>query len=225
MLGQLSGGLPSPSVSGSALDALMARHDGLVHAVLRRQWGGCLDYEARLQAGRIGLWHALLGYDPQRGTAFSTYAWPAIEHEIWRAVHQAESAPRPTPADLSTDYPDGFPAGFPAEPDAALLQAELCQTLHALVSRLSPRLRQVVVAYYGLADEPPRSLRQLGRQLDLSHEAVRLRLWAALVWLRHPAHCLALRQLLGRNTVADYEHADKLAQCWLRKRGGRRWQQ
>ncbi len=208
-----------PSVSGPTLDELMTRHDGLVHAVLRRQWGGPLSYDERLQAGRIGLWHALVGYDPQRGTAFSTYAWPAIEREIWRAVHQgvhspAESSPRPTPVDLNTDYPD--------EPDAALLQAELCQTLHALVSRLPPRLRQVVVAYYGLDDEPPCSLRQLGRQLGLSHEAIRLHLWASLVWLRHPGHSLGLRQMLGCNTVADYQLADAAAQRWLRRRGGRR---
>lgn len=214
MLGQLSGDLASRSVSGSALDALMSRHDGLVHAVLRRQWGGSLSYEARLQAGRIGLWHALQGYDPNRGFAFSTYAWPAIEREIWRAVRQSKpSDPLP-----SVDPP----ADLQAESDEALLQAERVSALHALVGSLPTSLRQVVIAYYGLADEPRCSLRQLGRELGLSHEAVRLRLFAALVWLRHPAHSLALRQLLGQNTAADYEHADDLAQAWLRKRGGRR---
>ena len=64
----------------------MARHDGLVHAVLRRQWGGALPYDERLQAGRIGLWQALRGYDPTRATTFSTYAWPAIARQIWREV-------------------------------------------------------------------------------------------------------------------------------------------
>ena len=133
----------------------------------------------------------------------------------FQGVHSlAESAPWPTPADLNTDYP--------SESDAALLQAELCQTLHALVSRLPSRLRRVVVAYYGLAAEPPCSLRQLGKRFGLSHEAVRLSLWAALVWLRHPAHSLVVRQMLGRNTVADYQYADTLAQRWLRRRGGRR---
>ena len=233
MLGQLPGNPPScdppsPSVVGSPLDELMARHDGLVHAVLRRQWGGCLDYEARLQAGRIGLWHALVGYDPKHGTAFSTYAWPAIQREIWRAVHQATPAhpiahplplaPLPAPAN-SPPEPDQ-----PAESDEALLQAELVQTLHTLVSRLPTALRQVVVTYYGLDDDSAHSLRQLAHELAVSHETVRLRLWAALVWLRQPAHSLALRQLLERNTVAEYERTDALAQRWLRKRGGRQCQ-
>ena len=214
MFSQLTRDHPEARVSGPVLDELMARHDGLVHAVLRRQWGGSLDYEARLQVGRIGLWHALVGYDPERGTAFSTYAWPAIEHEIWRAVRQGASA---TLAPLGESL-----SSLPDEPDGALLEAEVEQTLHALVQRLPIRLRQVVVAYYGLADEPPCSLRQLGKRLGLSHEAVRLRLWAALVWLRHPAHSLALRRLLGRNSVADYQLADTAAQRWLRRRGSRR---
>ena len=45
--------------------------------------------------GRIGLWQALRGYDPGRGTRFSTYAVPAITHALWRAV----AAARATPAD------------------------------------------------------------------------------------------------------------------------------
>jgi len=27
-----------------------------------------------------------LGYDPKRGTAFSTYAWPCIMRQVWREV-------------------------------------------------------------------------------------------------------------------------------------------
>ncbi len=203
----------------SGLDALMARHEGLVHTVLRRQWGGTLPYDERLQSGRIGLWHALLRFDPDRGFAFSTYAGTAIQREIWQAVRQAEksvSRPLPALADLPVDFADV------REPDAALLQAETLLALHALVDKLPPRLREVVVAYFGLADSPARSLRQLGRELGLSHEAVRLRLWAALVWLRHPGHSLGLRQLLDCNSLADQQLADGLAQAWLRRRGGRR---
>lgn len=191
----------------------MAHHDGLVHAVLRQQWGGSLSYAERLHAGRIGLWRALCGFDPTRGVAFSTYAWPAIQHEIWAAVRAARSD--------ATGCSVGVPVP-PPEPEVAALQHELQAALCALVGRLPERLRPVVIAYYGLAGAPPQSLRQLARALGCSHEAVRLRLWAALVWLRQPAHSLALRQLLDRNTAADYEHADALAARWLRRRGGRR---
>ncbi len=218
MLSQLPRDHPSSSVSGSTLDELMARHDGLVHAVLRRQWRGSLSYDERLQAGRIGLWHALQGYESNRGTAFSTYAWPAIARQIWREVASSS-----TSSQRARQRPALVEAAHLPDPAEALLTNERRTALARLVQSLPDRFREVVVAYYGLGERSPRSLRALGRELGLSHEAVRLRLWAALVWLRHPSHSLGLRQLLDRNTVADYETADGLAQAWLRRRGGRPW--
>jgi hypothetical protein len=44
----------------------MVEHDGLVHAVVRRQVLGNLSFAEALQASRIGLWRAILGYDPYR---------------------------------------------------------------------------------------------------------------------------------------------------------------
>ena len=57
-----------------SLNNLMETHDGLVHAVVRRQVLGELLYADALQAGRIGLWDAIMRFDPERGCAFSTYA-------------------------------------------------------------------------------------------------------------------------------------------------------
>ena len=56
------------------LNELMARHDGLAQAVVRRQWLGDMPFAEALQAARIGLWRAIMRYDPHRGIAFSTYA-------------------------------------------------------------------------------------------------------------------------------------------------------
>jgi RNA polymerase sigma factor (sigma-70 family) len=196
-----------------SLKQLMAQHEGLVQAVVRKQWLGPLEYAEALQAGRIGLWRAILGYDPMRGTAFSTYAWPAIQRAVWRAVKQAQDCPV-------------FPTvvlPLPVLPDPAkqLLPAEVQAALDELLTRLPRRFYRVLVSYYGLQDQPPSSLRQLGRAWGLSHESVRQQLLAALVWLRHPPHSLTLRQLLERNNSSDYEQADALAQSWLRRRGGR----
>jgi len=44
---------------------LMATHEGLVHAVVRKQVLGDLPFAEALQAGRIGLWHAILGFNPK----------------------------------------------------------------------------------------------------------------------------------------------------------------
>ena len=196
-------------------NTLMARHDGLVHAVVRRQVLGALPFAEALQAGRIGLWRAIQGYDPFRGTAFSTYAWPSIMRHVWRAVkvHQREQ-------ECTTNQDHVRPPQPSEDPSHRLEQEAIYQVLHALVGRLAPKLRTVIVARYGLDDGPPFTYGQLGSLLGLSGERARQLHTEALVWLRHPAHSQSLRSLLGRHTLDDYQQADTLAQQWLRRRGG-----
>jgi len=192
-----------------SLGHLMERHSGLIRAAVRQQFLGDLPFAEALQAGRIGLWHAILGFDPQRGPAFSSYAWPAIVRYVWQAVrNHARQESRPL-----VELPPADSLGADPVPWQPALQR--------LVHRLPQRLQQVIVAYYGLDGQPPASYRQLGARLGLSHERVRQLHIEALVWLRQPAHSQTLRSLLQRHTVADYEAADALAQCWLRKRAGR----
>ena len=57
---------------------------GLVHAFARRFIGRGIEYDDLYSAGCIGLCKAARAYDPERGTAFSTYAVPVILGEIKR---------------------------------------------------------------------------------------------------------------------------------------------
>jgi RNA polymerase sigma factor (sigma-70 family) len=178
----------------------MEQHDGLVHAYIRRQGGGELSYEEALQAGRIGLWRAIEGYDPTRGTTFSTYAWVAI----WRQIHQRVKELRAGSEVWSQELPASWIVPDPAEE----LEGEVIQrVLHELVGQLPERLGEVIVGRYGLGETPPRSLRKLGQEMGLSHERVRQLQQEALAWLRHPAHSWRLRQLVDKNTAADYRRA------------------
>lgn len=199
----------------ACLNQLMQRHERLVPFVVRRQVLGQLSFAAAVQAGRMGLWRAILGYDPQRGYAFSSYAYPAIARQVWRAVKRAERA-APAPVEVATAAVlDG------ADP-AVVWEASLVRAaLHDLVGRLPERLRSVIIARYGLAGKSATTYCQIGATLELTGERARQLHTEALVWLRHPAHSQHLRSLLGRHTVADYEAADVLAQRWLRQRGGR----
>ena len=216
--------LPRAPTSGpSSIEQSLDRHEGLIHAVIRREGSGSLIYEEALQAGRIGLWRAILNYDPARGTAFSTYAWVAIRRHIHRAATQAAGKPcrqllphppRWTPDPSATLHFDwaqykrhGSGQGSRQALEESVEQALIHEALFTLVSQLPHRLRQVVVARYGLDGHLPRTLRQLGAQLGLSHERIRQLEQDALAWLRHPAHSLRLRQLLDRNTAADYRRA------------------
>jgi len=178
----------------------MAQHDGLVHAFIQRQGGGDIPYEEALQAGRIGLWRAIQGYDPERGTAFSTYAWVAIYRHIHRRAKE-----------LSREATIGGQerAAARAVPDpAAELDRKLSlDAVHDLVNQLPGHLQQVIVGRYGLGEHPSCTLKELGEEVGLSGERVRQLEQEALAWLRHPAHSWHLRHLLGKNTAADYRRA------------------
>lgn len=203
------------ALTAQAVRQAMAQHDGLVHAYIQRQGGGDIAYEEALQAGRIGLWHAIRGYDPARGTAFSTYAWVAIWRQVYR---RGQELSRDTAVCLLE-----MPATDVMPDLAEELDQELAtRALHELVGQLPQRLRRVIVGRYGLGKHPACTLKELGKELGLSGERVRQLQQEALAWLRHPAHSWHLRQLLGKNTATDYRCAlaqnAALRHSWRKKR-------
>ena len=201
-----------------SLNALMEQHEGLVHLVVRHQWLLSLEYEEALQAGRRGLWRAVLGYDAERDSRFSTYAYLAIMRYVWGDVKaEQRRIKREVPISILALY--SYEAGV----DPAWLkdQEEIRDSLLALVKRLPEEQQEVISAYYGLRDQEPQSLEAVGKELGMG----RGRVWRvrneALVWLSQPAHSQALRSLLARHNQRQYELADQLAQTWLKRRGGR----
>jgi RNA polymerase sigma factor (sigma-70 family) len=186
-----------------SLAQLMAAHEGLVHAVVRRQALGCLPFAEAVQAGRIGLWRAILGFDPQRGTAFSTYAWTSIMHHVWREVKLAERTHGQAANYLSFGQVPAAALGV-VDPIQAWEATAIQSTLQELAARLPWRLRIVVLACYGLNGTSPAIYPQISATLGLSAERARQLHSEALIWLRQPAHSQRLRLLLGRHTLADY---------------------
>jgi len=192
----------------------MRQHEGLVHTILRRQARGGVEYAELLQAGRIGLWQAVLHFDPSRGVAFSTYAGVAIERWIWRVVARA-NRPR---GRLSPSEPPN-PCQMAEE---NLWQAEVYSALAEAVSRLPKRLRQVIVAAYGLDGESPHTLIAIGQQFGVSREMARIWRNDALLLLRLPAFSGRLRRLCGQDSQEAYVRTQALNRAWLRQKRGRR---
>jgi len=177
----------------------MRAHEGLVQHIVRQQWRGCLSYEEAAHAGRIGLWRAIVGFDPEHGNAFSSYASVAIARHVWRAVDLAEREERSVRAPaFARRYRD---------PRVEVLAWEVRATLYAMVARLAVKQRWVVCIYYGLDGWGGCTLAQLGRRLGCSRQAVHYHLRKALLRLRHPAFSAPLRAMLGRNRRMDYLHA------------------
>lgn len=192
----------------------LAEHERLVHWVVRRQWLGELSYIEAAQAGRIALWRAVRGYDPQRGYAFSSYAVPAIKRAIWQAVAQAKLCPQ----EVLTPHP---PQAAP-EVDEIVDRVLVREALTRLLTRLPHRLYKVIVARYGLNREAPQTFAAIGRTLGVTRQRAHQLHTEALLWLADPAHSLALRRLLDSNTVTDYRVYLRRLRTWLRARRGRR---
>jgi RNA polymerase sigma factor (sigma-70 family) len=188
----------------------LAEHERLVHWVVHRQWLGDLPYAEAVQAGRIALWRALRRYDPRRGYTFSTYAVPAIERALWRAVAQAQ----PHPQEVLTARP---PQAAP-DLDEIVAGARIGEALTDLLTHLPRRLYVVLVARYGLNGEAPHTFAAIGRMLGVTRQRAHQLHVEALLWLAHPAHSLALRRLLDCNTVADYRAYLRRQRDWLRMR-------
>jgi RNA polymerase sigma factor (sigma-70 family) len=204
----------SSSGCTSAVDDAMVQHNGLVHWVVHRQWLGHLSYMEAVQAGLTGLWRAWQGYDPHRGTTFSTYAVPAITRAVWRAVKQAQ----PNSREILMPHP---PQGSPAM-EEAVQGVLVVEALQQLVATMPPRLRYVITARYGLQGQPAESFVTIGRSLGVSGERARQLHTEALLWLGHPAHSVPLRKLLDRNSPADYQAYLARLRQWLRAQRTRR---
>jgi RNA polymerase sigma factor (sigma-70 family) len=201
-----------------SLDLLMHRHEPLVRYAVNRQNLGDFPFEEADQAGRIGLWQAILGFDPQRGYQFSTYAYGAIVHQVWAAVKAHCVANQQAHATREWGV---FFRHWQIGPAQQGREQELKACIQALLVRLPERLQRVIEVRYELGGQKWQTLVALGAELGLCGERVRQLQVEALVWLRHPAHSQELRTLLRRHSQQEYEWAEEIAQAWLRRRGGR----
>jgi RNA polymerase sigma factor (sigma-70 family) len=205
-----------PGPTGEELAHQMAAHERLVRWAVHQQGRGGLSFEAALHAGRIGLWQALVHYDPVRGTRFSSYAVPAIRHAVWDAVarHRAEAA-QPGAA--------GEAGAEPSEDLAERVErAAVVAALGAAVGQLPLPWRRVVIWHYGFDGEPPRTFAAIGARLGVSRQRAQQLHAAAVAWLAQPAASLPLRRLLGRHTRGDYQAALARARRQQRAQRGRR---
>ena len=198
-----------------SLNRLMNTHDGLVHAVVRQQVLGDLPYEMALHAGQIGLWRAIKGYDCQRGTAFSTYAWTAIMRTIWTAVKKYHQGEEQLPLNKSIVDEQQEPA---RRWERRVIQANT----RSAVAALPARLQRIVYFRYGWEGQKPATFREIGEQLGITKQRAHQLHQEALMRLRQPALSYQLRSLLDKQSPADYQAMASETSVWLRRRGGRR---
>jgi RNA polymerase sigma-B factor len=70
------------SRSPALLDRIVQDNDGLLHHALKRFARSGEPYDDMYQVARLGLVKAVQRFDPQKGTAFSTYAVAIVDGEV-----------------------------------------------------------------------------------------------------------------------------------------------
>jgi len=211
--------LEGPAIFGCAqagcqvcLEALLCRHEGLVHFVLHQQTRYGMTYDDLVQEGRIALWQAVLRFDPQRGGAFSTLAVRIIQHRMWRATALSKRQQRQLPFHERAAPLEALEERWEqAAIHAALLEA---------VTRLPDRLDEILIARYELDGHRRRTLKAIGQELGLTAERIRQLEDDALVLLRLPTYSTKLRYLCGEDSRAAYARSEALSRACLEHR---RW--
>jgi len=179
----------------ASMAELMCRHEKLVHHIVQRQWSAGWRYADVVHEGRIGLWQAILHYDPGRGTQFSTYASGAIAHQVWAAV--AAEAESPGRGGLAC-------SAVGMDLQEHVLARRIGQVLRGMVASLPVREAWVVRHYYGLGGQRRSTQPLLAARLGVTRQAIHYYRVVALRRLRHPAWSGHLRALLEYNRRADY---------------------
>jgi len=198
------------------LETLLRENKGLIQSVIQTQGMGGIDYADLVQEGRIGLWLAILHYDPARGYAFSTYAWAAIRHRLWRAHFYADRVEddKNESAETWLELVD--------EVEEDWRQQHVRQALLEVVGKLPVRLGRLIRLAYGLNGQGTYCLAEIGREWGLSRERMRQLRNDALVLLRLPALSKHLRSLCERDSRQAYQQALTLNRTWQRCQRRRR---
>lgn len=194
----------------ACLDALLREHSGLVYWMVMHQAGRKTAYADLLQAGRIGLWRAILHYEVGRGTAFSSYACVAIRHQVWQLLKQEQKA-----------------EGWLEEPEReealdrvvrVWQQNQIQKALEEELALLPHRLQQVIERHYGLRGAVPQNLAEIGRAWGVTRERIRQLHEQALGLLRLPAFSIRLRGLCERGERSHYRATLRQYRSWQRAR-------
>jgi RNA polymerase sigma factor (sigma-70 family) len=190
----------------ACLETLLQQHEPLIHFIVRRQCPGRADYADLIQEGRIGLWLAILRYEPERGYAFSSFAGKAIRNRVWNAVKQAGKVEGWLEPQRAGDSLVAILAAWQEE--------QLHQALEEELGCLPESLREVIELAYGLDGQPAMNLAAIGRQLGLTRERVRQKRNEALGWLGLPAFSMRLRSLYEQDSRSIYRQARRQHDDW-----------
>src|SRR5438132_5724254 len=180
----------------AAVTRLVEANLRFVVSYAKRYRGLGVSFLDLIHEGNLGLIEAARRFDPSRNVKFITYAVWWIRQAMMHALSdftRAFSFPpklfatlHNLPEDVSLNDPIG-PRGYEGYPrelgdtlvqeqlpieEEMIRQADLDELAHAL-RELDGKEREVVRLRFGLEDDEPRTLQEIGNRLHLSRERVR----------------------------------------------------
>ena len=177
------------------LEVLIRRHERLVQYIVWQTGKGVIEAADLMQEGRIGLWQAILHYDPEGGKSFGSYAWVGIEWRLWAATENSDREQNDE-AEAWLEWVD--------EIEEEWWRGQVRQALLESVKKLPARLERLIRLAYGLDGQGWHSLAAIGRLWGISRERVRQLHNEALARLRLPAWSMQLRSLCEQDSRQAY---------------------
>jgi len=140
--------------------------------------------EDLIAEGNLGLIEAVNRFDPDRGVRFVAYAaWWIRKYMLQAVDRQSHRASTRRPrilsfAEFMRDSSDAQVLERVADesaedPENVALERQLESALQSVLHRLPAREREILSSHFGLDGRPPRSLKEIGREIDLTRERVR----------------------------------------------------
>ena len=141
----------------------------------------------RLNGAERRLW-AYLGREPNAEELANDLGWSTSAVEQLRSQRQGTvSLDSPVGEDEESTLQDFIQDASPWSPDELALRHLAREHVLAAVQELAPRLRLILELRFGLLDDRPRTLEEVGEELGLTRERIRQLEQQALQRLRESA--------------------------------------
>ena len=208
-----------------ALEKLTKANLRFVVSVAKQYQNQGLTLPDLINEGNLGLIKAAQRFDETRGFKFISYAVWWIRQSILQAlaeqsrivrlplkeldmtINDVKESMKNSGRHVSMDAPlvegedsnlyDVLRSGESPNPDRALLHESLRTEIERALETLTPREADVVRLYFGLGDQHPMTLEEIGETFDLTRERVRQIKEKAIRRLKHTTRSKILKTYLG----------------------------